>query len=244
MKHFWIKNVSGVLVDLFFIPMIVISLLGSLSHILTDFHGLRSSAVKAVDIMVLLVLLYIVFRPLRQNLNKYLNKALLYFSKSRVLLYWVVLIVTVLWQIAVVFLLTGYSDWDPGKIILASMGKLPTPTIYFSGYPNTLCLLFLERGMWLMSGQLKLESFTLLLNCLNIILVDSAVAMLAMVVYHWFGRMYLKVLLGMSWFLIVASPWIVIPYSDIWAFFLVSLTLYLVDCQGQFKNVGFRQKEM
>ncbi|MFC6294105.1 hypothetical protein ACFQH1_02600 [Lactiplantibacillus daoliensis] len=230
MKPFWIKNVSGVLVDLFFIPLILVSLLGSLSRILVDFHGLRSSAVKVVDITAFIVLLYIVSRPLRQKLKKYLNKVLLYFGGARALLLCLVIIVTVLWQIAVVILMTGYSDWDPGKIILASMDKLPNPTYYFSAYPNTHCLLFLERGVWLLSGQLKLESYAVLLSCINIILVDSAVAMVAMVVRHWFGRRYLKVLLSMSWFLIVASPWIVIPYSDVWAFFLVSLTLYLVDC--------------
>jgi len=227
MKHWQIKSISNGLVNLFFIPLILVTLLGALSILLVNFQGLSSIAIKVVDVLGLVVIITLICRPVRQLVVGWVRWVVEVVSRYRLIFLVLVVVGTLAWQIAVVMLLSGFSAWDPGKIILAAMQKLPNPSPYFSNYPNTVLLLLMEHGIWLLSGQPNLANLILHLNFINIVLIDSGVLMLGVIIKRWFGQREVGLFLVMSWILIVVAPWIVIPYSDTWAFFLASLTLFL-----------------
>mgnify|MGYP003361951018 CR=1 FL=1 len=240
MKHWHLKDVSNGIVNLFFIPLILVTLLGGVPLILANFQGLSSIGVKVVDILGLLLIVVLICSPVRRVISKWLTQAQHMIERYRRPLVCLLIAVTLLWQVAVVWLLSGYSAWDPGKIILAAIGQLPNPSPYFSNYPNTVFLLLLERGIWLVSGQPKLQTFILILNFINIFLIDCGVLMLSAIVKRWFGKQQARFLLVVSWVLIVMAPWIAMPYSDTWAFFLASLCLFLGNCLVNSHRWGYR----
>lgn len=240
MSRHQIKQISNGLVNLFFIPLILVSLIGSIQLILKNFQGLSGIGVKLTDIIFFVVLIYIVFTPVRKWINtgcQYLWQTICHY---RTVSLWVLIIMTLLWQVAVVILMSGYNNWDSGKIVEAAMENLQGASAYFSNYPNTVSLLFLERGLWFISGQPNFQNFVLLLDFLNIFLIDGAVLMTGAVIKNWFGRAYRIPLFVLSWFLIVMSPWVALPYSDIWAFFLTALTLYLMDQLAHQKHIIYQ----
>lgn len=240
MKHWQLKNVSNGLVNLFFIPLILITLLGGAPLILANFQGLSSIGIKVVDVIGLILILALICAPVRHAISKWSRPVVQLVKRYRRPLLWVLIVGTLLWQVAVVWLLSGFSAWDPGKIILAAIGQLPNPSPYFSNYPNTVFLLLLERGIWLVSGQPKLQTFIVILNFINIILIDSGVLMLRAVAKRWFGKQQAILLVVVSWVLIVMAPWIAMPYSDTWAFFLASLCLFLGNSLVNSHRWGYR----
>jgi len=239
MNRHQIKQISNGLVNLFFIPLILVSLVGSAELILKNFQGLSGLGVKVVDITFFVILVYIVCAPVRKWINNGCLSLLHFMRQYRTVFLWILVALTALWQIAVVVLMSGYNNWDSGKIVEAAMADLPGASAYFSNYPNTVSLLFLERGVWLISGQPNFQNLVLILDFLNIFLIDGAVLMTGSVIKGWFGSEYRKSLFVLSWFLIVMSPWAALPYSDVWAFFLTALTLYLINrLVNQHRTVG------
>lgn len=231
MKRQQIKQLSNSLVNFFYVPLVFISVLGSVQLILTNFQGLSRVGMIVVNFIAFVLLVYVICRPFRQVVNNGWKNILYLIRLHPSVALWILIVVTVVWQIAVVLLISGYNSWDPGIIAMRAMGKRAPGAIpeYFSVNPNVLLLLFLEHGLWLISGQLDFAHFAILLNLINILLVDSAVIMLCIIMKRWFGKTKVKLLVILAWVLIVMSPWIAEPYTDTWAFFLTTVILYFID---------------
>lgn len=227
-----IKQVSNGLVNLFLIPLILVTLFGGIQLILSNFQGVGSLTVKMIDAIFFVAIIFLSWMPVFQKVVHCWNIILNLCKKHRTKLFLLLLIITLVWQIAVVCLISGNSGWDPGVIARTAIGQQPSyASEYFSVSPNTMLLLFVERGLWIIAGsKLKIEAFIVYLNFLNIFLIDSAVAMICLITKKWFGNMHAKLLFVISWLLMMMSPWVALPYSDTWAFFLTALYVYLGDC--------------
>jgi len=235
MRRQQIKKISNGMINIFLIPLTLIALLGGIQLVLSNFQSLSRTGFIIVSSVLLAILVYIISLPIRKLINRCWKCLLWYIRKHKVPFLLSLTVVTIMWQLAVVFLLSGTGGWDPYTIMSTAIRQISpsVASMYFSLSPNTLLLTFIEHGLWLISGQPQLHYFVVLLNVVNIILIDSAVLMSAVVVKHWFGRQYEKLLIVMSWVLFVVSPWIAIPYTDNWAYFLTALLLYVGDVYGR-----------
>lgn len=240
MKRHQIKQISNGIVNLFFITLILVSLIGGIQLILSNFQGLSGLGVKIVDAVLVVILIYIICAPVRKWVSSGNRYCLRFIQHYHMVYLWTFILLTLVWQVAVVMLMSGDSNWDSGLIIKALIGDLPGKSAYFSHNPNTISLMFLERRIWLISGQPGFQNFVLILNFINIFLIDSAVLLTGNVAKNWFGGISQKLLFTLSWFLIVMSPWTAMPYSDIWAFFLTALTLYLIDQLSRQKQTNYK----
>lgn len=131
----------------------IISLLGAISLLVNLMSAAGNSTVVVLDALIILSLLYYFLRK-----SKYvcvLNNNLLVFFKShyRVVIA-VSLVLIAIWQIILVLNLSGSIGWDPGLIMRGALGIISKKDeLYFSYYPNTRFLLYLEHLIYLILGK-------------------------------------------------------------------------------------------
>jgi len=173
-----LRRFSSGFVDFFFIPFVLVSFLGSLTLILSNFQGLSSTGIKVVAIVFFGMMCYTVCAPIRQYMNRVFKRLLKIINEHRTAFLAGLIVVTLLWQVAVVFLVSGRSIWDPDIITKTAMRDLSSGMApdYFSVNPNTLLLLFLEHGLWLISGRLEFENFIIFLNLVNVFLRERKIS--------------------------------------------------------------------
>mgnify|MGYP003361950990 CR=1 FL=1 len=217
-----VKKISNGLINLFLMPLIVIALLGSLSLIVPAFQGMSSLAIKLVTGLCFIGLVIAISQPLRQVCRKLITGLYAKGYPHRRVLMWVVIVLTLCWQLAIIYLLSGQNAYDTGKIMDAAINGAQAHQTYFSLNQNTLLLLFIERGFWLMTGQPSLTTFVIYANVINLILIDGGFLMLAYSVNRLFGKQYQSALFVIGELLFLLSPWVAVPYTDTWAFFLTA----------------------
>jgi len=221
MKHNRIQGLSSGIVDVFLIPLITIALLGSLSLILPNFKMMSPTAVKITTGLLFVIILFAVCQPLRRLTIQVYTRLYRY----RRILIWVILVVTLCWQIAIVYLLSGPNAYDTRMIMSAVINGVAPNQDYFSAYPNTILMFFLERALWLITGRPVLETFVIYQNIVNLFLIDCGALMLFNSVRRLFGKKHVQLLFFITWLVILISPWVAVPYTDTWAFFLTALFL-------------------
>lgn len=222
-----IKGLSNALVNIFFIPLIVIAILGSLSLIIPNFLAMNNVAVKITVGLLFLVFFVIISHPIRAFFKKIVVQVLVYLTKYRRLVILILIFLILCWQLAIVYLLSGDHAFDTKTVMYTVLYGVGSSQIYYSTYPNMILLFFIERSLWLITGQPGLEYFVIYLNLVNLVLIDSGILILGSTVRRLFGKSYLSVFYLMSCLLFILSPWVAVPYSDTWAFFLTALSLYL-----------------
>ncbi|MFC6294107.1 hypothetical protein ACFQH1_02615 [Lactiplantibacillus daoliensis] len=127
-----------------------------------------------------------------------------------------------------VYSLSGTSYWDPNIILNGAIGGGYQPKQYFSNYPNTLMLLYMEHFLWLLLGKPTLEVLILVFNYINIIVIDFGMVMIANIADRWFGRQYILLVTVSIWYMFLVTPWVALTYTDTWAFMLTALNLWLI----------------
>jgi len=236
LKKNQIQQTSNIFINFFYLPLIFISLLGSIGLILVTFDGLRP---KSMWLIVLIIIVGLIFgcvprfrHWLRHASQSLYQKFLTHQRMSLIIL----AVITVMWQIVIVYSLSGKSIWDPGDVLTVAVGGRETMSHYFSNYPNNLMLLYMENAFWNLLGRPSLYTLVPALNCINILIVDVAAVMIVNVVQHWFGKKYMMLILFLTWSLFLITPWVALTYTDIGAFFLTALNLWLVMRYNLFKK--------
>jgi len=222
-----IQQASNIFINLFYLPLVFISLLGSIGLILVTFSGLRPKSMWFVVLILIISLVVGCVPQLRQwlrDISELLYQRLLA-HKHIVLIF--LAVITVIWQIVIVYSLSGKSVWDPGDVLTVAVGGQETMSHYFSNYPNTLMLLYMEHGIWNFLGQPTTKVLVFALNYINILIVDVAAILIVSIVRQWFGKKYMKLVILLTWSLFLITPWVALPYTDTWAFFLTALNLWL-----------------
>ncbi|WP_353885987.1 hypothetical protein [uncultured Limosilactobacillus sp.] len=123
-------------------------------------------------------------------------------------------ILILIWQLVMIWSISGFSTWDPGIIILQATGQSQWVPNYFSYYQNTLPLMFFEHLVWRLIGSPNYKVLTIVLNIINMMLVDTSVYLL---LKHEKQRLNKKTLNYISiciCLLMLVTPWICLPYSD------------------------------
>lgn len=141
-------------------------------------------------------------------------------------------VLTIFWQLFLIIGLSGNTTWDPSIITALAAYKSIAPWYpdYFSYNPNNIFLLILERIVNFLLHSIGITSyhtFIIVLGVISYALIDISIFILFIALKKIFNRQ-VGILAGVfTWFLLALSPVGVIPYSDIPAFLISCLFLYL-----------------
>ena len=232
-------RLSNLIINFFLLILVATSIIGAVA-VLPATVGRSSIFMWFIGISVIIM---IAFVSTYWQKSIYLGKKVKNFilvNKSLLLITFFV--VTVLWQIIIVLSLSGNTAWDPSIIERAAAKHNYWVEDYFSFYPNTLLLLFFEHFIYVIAGHPKLEILTIILNIINLLLLDTSLIILVISLKNTFSKKISIISAFFFWALIVISPLIAIPYSDIWALFLSSLILkigYRVMRESNFRKKSY-----
>lgn len=130
-------------------------------------------------------------------------------------------------QIIIVNSLYTQVGWDSGAIINAALKiNLENSNAYLSVYPNNLFLVEIYQFIFFVTSA-DIESAYLIASFINIILVDIAGLMMVEICKMILDRKRAILSLFFYFLLIAASPWLIIPYSDIFILPFTVGTIYL-----------------
>lgn len=218
------KEASNKIINFFFVPLSAISLVGAIS-LLPGIIQFVSNGTLSICIFFLFFL-WILFVTRHTHLIKAIFVDWTKHCKVHLFIFAMLLI---FWQSSIVFYLSGTSLWDPNSIVLVAMGHLPSLKDYFSLNPNNVLMLLFERVVWVTFQKPPLKTFQIILTIFNVIVVDTAFVIL---IQEMFSRLKkgMKVSLPaiIMLVLLLASPWIVIVYTDLFGAFLTTLNIFLL----------------
>lgn len=211
--QYLMKKASNCLINVFFFPLIFISFLGSVSVLCNQFIHLPSQGVILLDFSILLSCFGYVLLQKKGFVNFVIKIAQSdNFRKA-------IFLLIIFWQIYMILSISGFSVWDPGIIIKRAMRSNYGVSNYFSLYPNTISLLYFEHFIWLILGHPSIKVLTIVLNIINMVLMDSAVFLLTKKIsQNYFLRPIYYLISLLFIILLIISPWICLPYSDVASF--------------------------
>ncbi|WP_405076356.1 hypothetical protein ACI3EJ_02305 [Ligilactobacillus acidipiscis] len=222
-----IQRWSNSFINIFLVVFIALAVLSSSAKVLPYFNELGPSSVYLIDLCI--VAIVIIFL-LRKNLKKPIAHFHETISNNTKLLYIFAFILIISWQFYVVNSINGKTMWDANMILsrVADFDNMKALTNeYLSVYPNNVLLFLYERGIWFIFGKPGLVDLTLILSSINIFLVDFSIILGGRSLKKIFNTRIANIFLISELFLMALSPWIAVPYSDIWAFFFSSMSMCL-----------------
>lgn len=155
------------------IPLLVISICGSISLLPTLLQLVPNNAILFIG---LLILAYVGYSLLRVK-EKFFRIP----NKIKKLLLIIFICITLIWQFMLVRALSGEFGWDPRSFI-EYIYRIPSiindDKIYFSLYPNNFMLLIIEKFFQAIFNIKTPNGLILGLNVLNIFIIDVSVFLL------------------------------------------------------------------
>lgn len=223
-----IVKVSNNFINVFLVVLTLISVLGATALISPNFISLSANNVHLILIVALLGGLLWLFR---RKVRPIFAQLVSFLSKNLQWIFIVMGVIVVVCQVYFVYSLSGMNMWDPSGLIARAMG---TPNMafpakaYLSTYPNNFLLFLFEKGVWVIFGQPKVATLSLILSLNNVFIVDFSIILLSVSLKALFNRRVVACYLFLSLIFMGFSPWISVPYSDVWGFCLSSISIALL----------------
>ncbi|WP_461240955.1 glycosyltransferase family protein [Paucilactobacillus sp. N302-9] len=223
------KEVTNKIINLFFMPLSVISLIGAVAELPNIIQNVpnRTLAILIVGGLILWMLFLLKNTYFIKKFSSLVSNLI---KRHKLVILIIAFTVVLIWQLSMVFYLSGISFWDPRSLSLVATGHLPSLKDYFSLNPNNLLMLLFERAIWVVSQRPSMEQFQMTLGVINVVIIDMAFFLLANVIHSRIGTgMKAIIPIAMMLILVIASPWVVIVYTDLFGFFLTAINIFLLS---------------
>lgn len=204
--------------------LLSITFIGSVSSIYGQLQFANATVVLILVLIYFLFGIILYFFPqVVININKFMKMKNIFILIS---------VLTIIWQLLLVIGISGNTAWDPSIITTLAAHKSIESWYpdYFSYNPNNFFLLLLERSLndlLHLVGITSYPFFIIVLGVISYFLIDIAIFILFIALKRIFNRRVGILASFFTWILLALSPLGVIPYSDIPAFFISCLFLYL-----------------
>lgn len=228
------NRILNFIVNFALFSLIIISCLGIIDNLTASLWS--SSKIGLLLIDILFLLLFILIYNYSQ-IVKNIYKVKCYYTKLKKQIIFIIVVLTIAWQIYLIFTLSGFSLWDPGNIILQAMNKKQWGgKEYFSYYPNTYFLMLIEHWLWIILGHPSLKVLTYVMNTINYVFIDFSLPVLYKVGVTVVNKTCGRVALVLGFIGVGLSPWGCLTYSDTLAFSLSIFTMYILINLHNFAN--------
>lgn len=204
------RKFSNRFINVFYLPLVVISLFGAVSFLLDQLYVLQAKSILIIDIFLIIIgTCYLIkWGKIRVAIDLIVKRL----GSKNIKRGLVVLIL--IWQLVMILSISGFSTWDPGIIILQATGQKQWVPDYFSYNQNTLPLMFFEHLVWRLVGSPSYKVLTIVLNVINMLLVDTSVYLLLKYEKQRLSKKTLNYISICICLLMLITPWICLPYSD------------------------------
>lgn len=205
------RKFSNRFINVFYLPLVVISLFGAVSFLLDQLYVLQAKSILIIDIFLIIIGTCYLIKwggKIRVAIDLMVKRL----GSKNIKRGLVVLIL--IWQLVMILSISGFSTWDPGIIILQATGQKQWVPDYFSYNQNTLPLMFFEHLVWRLIGSPSYKVLTIVLNIINMVLVDISVYLLLKYEKQQLSKKTLNYILICICLLMLVTPWICLPYSD------------------------------
>ena len=227
----YIRKEFYVLINFLLLILLLPSFAETVPYIVNDLKDGNYISYGLLAIVVILCVILLSNKPLKSYLFR--HKKIVYIGG---------ILVTFLYQLLLVLSLSGTTGWDPITLINRAMNRPIIVPDYFSYNPNTIGVMMIEKGLYYLFLKPDLVMFVRLLNFINILLIDGSSYLLYKVTKKSYGEGVSKIVLCLLWGLIIISPYVAIFYSDLLAFAVSSILIYLFSLNSSwYRNlvVGF-----
>lgn len=216
------QRVVRKVIDSVILTMFLLVFVGTL--ISTNVNG----QVLGVIVAIAVVLLYVAY--LLRHHWSWFTKIRIGMRSSKFKPKWLLALVTLVYQIILVYGLAGETGFDTGIVKWAAQSKpIEDYTYlynYFSHNPNNLGIMFAERGIYHLTKFFGLANFTIVLDLINLALVDIAIILVMIVLKKHLKR---PIIWSIFPLVVLISPWIVIVYTDTVILPFVAGIVFLMD---------------
>ncbi|MDM8304015.1 hypothetical protein QUW34_05415 [Limosilactobacillus vaginalis] len=204
------RKLSNRFINVFYLPLVVISLFGAVSFLLNQLYMLQAKNILIIDVFLIIIgICYLIkWGKIKAAIDLTVKRL-----ESRNIKRGLVILILI-WQLVMIWSISGFSTWDPGIIILQATGQSQWVPNYFSYYQNTLPLMFFEHLVWQLIGSPSYKVLTIVLNVINMILVDTSVYLLLKHEKQRLSKETLNYISICICLLMLITPWICLPYSD------------------------------
>lgn len=227
------KNISNTVVNLFLIPLLIISICGSISLLPLLIQLVPNKVIIIFVILLMLAYLGHFWATVKYTFIKILNKI----KKILVIVF---IFATLIWQTLLIRALSGEFGWDPRffvEYIYRISSNISDDKIYFSLYPNNFMLLVIEKIFQVIFNIKTPNGLILGLNILNVVIIDISALLLFLSIKKLFSRRTAWFTTFLYWILYMIWPFAVIPYSDNWSILVGTLFLFIYSKNQNFKNL-------
>lgn len=206
------RKFSNRFINVFYLPLVVISLFGAVSFLLDQLYVLQAKSILIIDIFLIIIGTCYLIKWGGGKIRVAIDLMVKRLGSKNIKRGLVVLIL--IWQLVMILSISGFSTWDPGIIILQATGQKQWVPDYFSYNQNTLPLMFFEHLVWRLIGSPSYKVLTIVLNIINMVLVDISVYLLLKYEKQQLSKKTLNYILICICLLMLVTPWICLPYSD------------------------------
>lgn len=227
-------------INIIFLTLVSVSIIGAIALIPDLFTQISGWVVGIVDVFWIITVACILSKKLRLFISQMIRSVITKMRGYKKFVLTITAFIIVIWQIFLVYNLSGWSGWDPSFLTAAATYKVVEDS-YFSVYPNVVFQLFINHFVWILTGQQSRETLIIILNLLNILMLDTALLLLLKSLRKLFNGRYLCETAVLGLLIIGLSPYVAIPYTDIISFLLSSIAIYLVVV---LKNIRSKQKRV
>ena len=221
-----LKDLSNKLVDIFLVVLIIFSVLGSIGELTNSFFHLSSFGIEVLIVSYFLIVSLLFVSRKTKKIRKYIA-IFLHENLNKILV--ILSIIIIAWQVYLAGTLVSTAVWEPAgmleRVIDPANASFPA-NAYFSNMPNNFLFFLIEKLLWIIFSKPNVSLFTFLLSLVNILMLDIAIYLMFVSLERLVNRRTGVIFLFLSAVLIGVSPWITIPYTDIWGFALSSMSFY------------------
>ena len=220
-----IQKLSNYLVNIFLVLLGTISLIGAVTELAVMQNKLSVTKNILFTSLVLVIVCIFIFRKQVKNLVELCCASKYIFN----VIFLVIFCGLIFYQLNMIQALTGIMEFDPAFIYSLILHKPIVGSSYFSWYPNLLLLLNIENVVYHLLDNPNIYFFLKSLNVINLFLIDAGLMLIFLILNKQLNKKYAFITLLMAILIFGLTPYIAIPYSDNWAFFLMSIYIFLLS---------------
>lgn len=220
-----IRKYSNYFINIFLLPLLSVTLIGSVVQLGIIQQTLSPKKNIFFTLLIIgVIIAYIFKKKISLTFNVILENQGRYWT-----LFTIIFICLIIYQLNLIRALTGSMELDPAFIYKLIMHKPTVYSSYFSWYPNILLLLNIENGVYHLTGQPSQDAFLIILSFINLVLIDTGLIFIYFAVKKQLGQKIGFCVFVISILLFGITPYIAVPYSDIWSFWLGSAYALLLS---------------
>ncbi|EIB6796399.1 hypothetical protein BUK51_RS13860, partial [Enterococcus faecalis] len=218
--------------------VILLTIFGAVQSDNLNLSELKASHLICILFIIVAMTMLIVSSHYRKRFLIFFENMIFFLKKHLKKITFILIAITVVFQIIIVAVTTAPIGWDVGSIFNGLKNLDVTNesiSNYLSMYPNNSFFFFLMLGIINLVNHFSpnIGNTWLFWQLLNIVVLDTGIGVLTVAANRLFSKRVSYLVLYLSMFSLALSPWLLVLYTDSLSFMFVSLVLLVYSFLGK-----------